>query len=115
MYQSSYSEVLEAAPQTVRANERTAILHSIRLLECAEQAGIGSREAIEAFSFLRRLWEFFLVHLATEEGRLPEKLRADLISIGLSVLREAERIKRGEVQEFSALKEISQIIADGLS
>ena len=99
----------------MRANERAAILHSIRLLERAEEAGIDSREAIEATLFLRKLWEFFLVHLASEESRLPEKLRADIISIGLSILREAERVKQGEVREFSALKEISQIIADGLS
>jgi flagellar biosynthesis activator protein FlaF len=115
MYKSSYSEVLETAAQTVRSNERAAILHSIRLLELAEQAGVDSREAIEALSFLRRLWEFFLVHLASEESRLPEKLRADLISIGMSLLREADRVNRGEVREFGALKEISQIIADGLS
>ena len=115
MYQTSYSEILEAAPQTVRANERAAILHSIRLLESAEQAGMDLRETIEALSFLRRLWEFFLVHLSSEESRLPEQLRADLISIGLSILREAERVKNGEVRDFSALKDISQIIAEGLS
>jgi flagellar biosynthesis activator protein FlaF len=115
MYQDSYREVLDNASQTVRANERAAILHSVRLLERAEAAGPDSREAIEAILFLKRLWEFFLVHLASEESQLPNQLRADLISVGLSILREAERIREGEVREFSALKEISQIIADGLS
>jgi flagellar biosynthesis activator protein FlaF len=115
MYQDSYREVLDNAPQTVRANERSAILHSISLLERAEKMGPDSREAIDALLFLRRLWEFFLVHLASEESRLPDQLRADLISVGLSILREAERVRDGEVREFSALKEISQIIADGLS
>ncbi len=114
MYRSSYSEVLESAPQTVRANERAAILHSIRLIESAEKAGAGSREAIEALLFLRRLWEFFLGHVASPESRLPEQLRADLISIGISLLNEADRIKRGEAKEFRALKEISQTVADGL-
>jgi flagellar protein FlaF len=115
MYQTSYSEVLENAPQTVRANERAAILHSIRLLERAEQVGLDSNEAIEALTFLRRLWEFFLVHLASDESKLPDQLRADLISIGLSVMREAERVRSGEVKDLSALKEISQIVADGLT
>ena len=115
MYQDSYREVLDNAADTVRSNERSAILHSIRLLERAESAGPGSREAIEAVLFLKRLWEFFLVHLANEENHLPEQLRADLISVGLSILREAERVRHGEVLEFSALLEISQIIADGLS
>ncbi len=115
MYQTSYIDVLEGAPQTVRANERAAVLHSIRLLERAEQAGAGSREAIDALQFLRRLWEFFLIHLAGTESEAPEKLRADLISIGISLLKGAERINRGEENDFRALKEISQIIADGLA
>lgn len=115
MYQRSYGEVLESAPQKVRANERAAILHSIRLLESAERAGTGSREAIEALTFLRRLWEFFLIHVGGPESQLPEKLRADLISIGVGVLNEAERIGRGQSKDFAALKEISQIIAEGLS
>jgi flagellar biosynthesis activator protein FlaF len=114
MYQDSYREVLDNASQTVRSNERSAILHSIRLLEQAESAGPDSREAVDAILFLKRLWEFFLVHLASEESRLPDQLRADLISVGLSILREAERVREGEVREFGALKDISQIIADGL-
>ncbi|MGO9547748.1 MAG: flagellar biosynthesis regulator FlaF [Rhodomicrobium sp.] len=115
MYRSIYAEILEGSPKTVRANERAAILHSISLLERAQEAGVNSREAIDALLFLRRLWEFFMVQLASDENRLPEKLRADLISIGLSMLREAERIKKGEVQDFTALKDISQTIADGLN
>ncbi len=115
MYQTSYIEVLEGASRTVRANERAALLHSIRLLESAEYAGAGSREAANALIFLQRLWEFFLVHLAGTESQLPEKLRADLISIGISLLKEAERVKRGKANDFKALKEISQTIADGLA
>jgi flagellar biosynthesis activator protein FlaF len=115
MYQSSYGEVLESAPQAVRANERAAILHSIRLLETAEKTGAGSREAIEALLFLRRLWEFFLVDVGSPESQLPEKLRAEIISIGISLLKEAERISRRESNDFASLKKISQTIADGLS
>lgn len=114
MYQNSYAEVLEGAPQTVRANERGAILHSIKLMERAERAGIQSRENVEAIMFVRRLWEFFLEHLADDENQLPEKLRADLISIGISVLKEVERVRLGDSTDFSALKEISQTIAEGL-
>ncbi len=115
MYQNYYIEVLENAHETIRANERAAIIHSIQLIERAEQAGPNSREAVEALLFLRKLWEFFLVHLASNENHLPEKLRADIISIGLSILRQAEQMKQGQVREFRELKEISQIIAEGLS
>jgi flagellar biosynthesis activator protein FlaF len=115
MYRSSYAEVLEHAPHNVREAERDLVLRSISLLEKAEQAGAGSREGVEALYFMQKLWEFLLSGLADQENGLPEKLRADLISVGIGVLKEIEAIRRGESQSFQSLKEISQIIADGLS
>ena len=114
MYRSSYSEVMEDDPQLARANERAVILHSIQLLDRAEKAGPKSREAVEALLFLRRLWEFLLVELGNSENQLPEKLRAELISVGIGVLKEANAISRGESDDFASLKQISQTIADGL-
>ncbi len=114
MYRSSYSEVIEDDPQVARANERAVILHSIRLLERAEKSGPQSREAVEALLFLRRLWEFFIIELGNSENQLPMKLRADLISVGIGLLREAEAIRLGESSDFASLKEISQSIADAL-
>ncbi len=114
MYRSSYSEVIEDDPQFARANERAVILHSIRLLERAEECGPQSREAVEALLFLRRLWEFFMIELANSENQLPMKLRADLISVGIGLLKEAEAIRQGESSDFASLREISQSIADAL-
>lgn len=115
MYRSSYAEVLESAPQHVRAVERSAIIHSIKLLEKAEKAGVNSKEGIEALYFMRKLWEFLLSGLANSENQLPNKLRADLVSIGIGLLKEVEAVRTGERKSFQSLKEISQIIADGLS
>ena len=114
MYHSSYNEVMEDAPQLARSNERDVILQSIRLLDQAEKAGVKSDQAVEALLFLRRLWEFLLLDLGNSENQLPEKLRADLISVGIGVLKQAEAISRGESSDFASLKEISQTIADGL-
>jgi flagellar biosynthesis activator protein FlaF len=115
MYRSSYAEVLESAPRNVRDVERGAILQSIRLLEKAESAGVTSRESVEALHYTRRLWEFFISKLAESEHPMPQKLRAGLISVGIGLLKEVEAIKAGESKSFKDLKEISQIIADGLS
>ncbi|MFZ1110680.1 MAG: flagellar biosynthesis regulator FlaF [Rhodomicrobium sp.] len=115
MYRSSYAEVLENAPQNVRHVERGAILHSIRLLDKAERAGVNSREGVEALYYTRRLWEFFLAKLAETEHPMAEKLRAELISVGIGLLKEVEAVRTGKAKSFQDLKEISQIIADGLS
>ncbi len=114
MYRSFYSEVIEDDPRLARANERALILHSIELLDRAEKAGPKSRQADEALFFLRRLWEFLLLDLANPENQLPEKLRADLISIGIGLLNGADAARRGVSSDFASMKEISQTIADGL-
>ncbi len=114
MYRRFYSEVIEDDPQSARANERAVILHSIRLLERAEEAGPKSHQTVEALLFLRRLWEFLLIDLGDTDNQLPPKLRADLISVGIGLLRQADAIGRGELSDFSSLKTVSQTIADGL-
>lgn len=114
MYRRFYSEILEDAPQLSRANERAILLHSIQLLDRAEKAGPGSEQAVKALLFLRRLWELLLVDLGKPENQLPEKLRANLISVGIGVLKQADAISRGEFNDFGALMAISQTIADGL-
>ncbi len=100
MYRSSYSDVLDHSSGNVREAERGAILQSIKLLEKAEAAGVNSREAINALLYVRRLWEFFVLQLADSENQLPKKLRADLISVGLGILKEAEALARKEFEEL---------------
>ena len=56
----------------------------------------------------------YLSSLGSPENQLPQKLRADLISVGIGLLKEADAIRRGESTDFASLKEISQTIADGL-
>jgi flagellar protein FlaF len=114
MYRFSYAEVLEETPQTTRERESMAIQHSIDMLKVAEEKGAGSREAIDALYFTRKLWAFFIEDLAKPENDLPRQLRADLISIGLWVMKESEEIRLGNSSNFKGLTEVSQLIADGL-
>jgi flagellar protein FlaF len=115
MYQFPYAEVLDETPQGARAREREAIDRSIELLQAAEKAGPQSRESIDALHFLRRLWSLLLEDLAKPENDLPEQLRADLISIGLWVMREAEEIRLERSTNFKGIIEVSENIRDGLA
>ena len=114
MYRFSYAEVLEETPQTARERERLAIEHSIELLKAGETCGLASREATDAIFFLRRLWVFFIEDLAKPENDLPTQLRADLISIGIWIMKEAEQVRLGNSTNFKGLIEVSQLIAEGL-
>jgi flagellar protein FlaF len=114
MYQFSYAEVLDETPQGARERERLAMSRSIELLEAAEQKGGRSREAIEALLFVRRLWSMLMEDLASPDNDLPANLRADLISIGIWVMREADQIRLGKSANFRGIIEVSAAIRDGL-
>ena len=74
----------------------------------------GSREAFEASNYLNRLWSVLIEDLASPENDLPPATRADLISIGLWVLREIECIRLGQSENFSALIDVTKSIREGL-
>jgi flagellar protein FlaF len=114
MYQFSYAEVLDETPQGARERERQALDRSIELLEAADKAGVRSREAIEALLFVRRLWSVLIEDLGDPENDLPQALRADLISIGLWIMREAEQIRLEKSSNFRGIIEVSTVIRDGL-
>jgi flagellar protein FlaF len=114
MYQFSYAEVLDETPKGARERERQAIDRSIELLRAAEKSGARSREAMEAVLYVRRLWAFLIEDLARPENDLPKPLRADLISIGLWLMREAEQIRLESSENFKGMIDVSTSIRDGL-
>jgi flagellar biosynthesis activator protein FlaF len=114
MYRFSYAEILEDTPQTARQRERLALEHSIELLQSGQANGVKSREAVEAIYFVRRLWAFFIEDLAKPDNALPQSLRADLISIGLWIMREADEIRLGKSENFKGLIEVTNLIAEGM-
>ena len=114
MYQNRYEEIVENSSKTERDSEALALDHSIELMEKAQLCGVSSREAIEAQFFVNRLWVFFIEDLSSPENLLPERIKADIISIGIWILRETEQIRRGESKDFDSLIEVSQAIREGL-
>ncbi|MEM7747736.1 MAG: flagellar biosynthesis regulator FlaF [Pseudomonadota bacterium] len=114
MHQVSYAEVVAESPNTERERERRALDRSIELLEQAEAIGPQSKEAIEALVFTGQLWLVLLEDLGSEENSLPKELRADLISIGIWILRESDEIRSGKSESLQPIIDISKTIRDGL-
>ncbi|MEM5494495.1 flagellar biosynthesis regulator FlaF [Hoeflea sp. AS16] len=114
MYQFSYADVQEDGVAEAREREREAINHSISLLQAAKTNGLESRDAIEAVYFVSRLWVRFVEDLASPDNQLAEELRANLISIGIWIIKESERIRKRESDNFQGIIDISIIIRDGL-
>ncbi len=114
MYQFSYAEVQLDAVSDAKDRERQLLSRSIDLLVEAREKGPQSIQAVEAIHFLNRVWTVFVEDLAGPENELPRELRANLISIGLWLLREAEEIRQGRSDNIEGLIEVSQIIRDGM-
>ena len=114
MYQFSYKEILDDCAQNSRAREWLAMQRAIELLELAQQRGVKSMEAAEALNYLNKLWHLFIDDLARPENDLPDALRAELISIGIWITNEINRMRLGKSDNFGGLIEICAIICDGL-
>lgn len=114
MYEFAYNEVIEDSRQTMRARERQAMDRVIAMLRTAQEKGPGSRERVEALFYLRRLWMIFLDDLNDPNNELPEQLRAGIISIGIWIMKEIDRVRGGATNDLTAMIEINALIRDGL-
>ncbi len=114
MYQFSYADIQTDSVADARDRERQLLTRSIDMLTKAMECGPKSKETVEAVHFVNRIWTAFIEDLGSEENELPPELRANLISIGLWLLREGEAIRQERSQNFEGMIEVSQIIRDGM-
>jgi len=114
MYEFAYNEAVDDSRQTMRARERDAMDRVIGMLRAARDKGPLSRERIEALFYLHRLWTIFLDDLKDPNNELPEQLRAGIISIGIWMIKEIERVRSRVTDDLAPMIEINEIIRDGL-
>jgi flagellar protein FlaF len=114
MYEFAYNEVIEDSRQTMRARERQAMDRVIAMLRAAQEKGPGSRERVDALYYLRRLWMIFLNDLRDPNNELPDQLRAGIISIGIWMNKEIDRVRGGLTNDLTPMIEINELIRVGL-
>jgi flagellar protein FlaF len=114
MYQFSYAEVQTDSVADAKDRERQLLSRSIDLLVTAKNKGAQSIETVQAIHYMNRVWTSFVEDLGSDDNELPHELRANLISIGLWLLREGEEVRQGRSDNFEGLIEVSQIIRDGI-
>jgi len=114
MYQLQYADIEEDAVVDARTRERQLLTRSVELLAKARDDRANAMALIEATHFTRRLWTAFLQDLAEPDNQLSKELRAGLISIGIWILKEVEKIRQDESDDFDGVIEISQTILEGI-
>jgi flagellar protein FlaF len=110
-----YGELLEDDQQLARERERIALDQSISLLEQASADGASPVQAAEAIAFTGKLWTLLVEDLADPHNGLPKELRAQIVSIGIWILRELERARVEGLQDFADIVAVSKAIRDGLT
>jgi flagellar protein FlaF len=111
----AYTTVAEDSSQEARSRERALLSRGIDGLERIRGGTLQPGELIDALHFIRRLWMVFIEDLSRPDNGLPEKLRADIISIGLWVVREADLIQHQGSGDVTQLIEINRLIRDALA
>ena len=116
MYRAFYAEISDDDPHEARRREGAAFDHVIARLERAKNAdkGADAGPRAAAIDAAGQLWTVLLQDLAGADNALPEALRAQLISVGLWIMREIARLRAGAGDDLDALIAINQSIRSGL-
>ncbi|MBA5723546.1 flagellar biosynthesis regulator FlaF [Candidatus Liberibacter sp.] len=109
-----YDEALQESSIEARRRESLVLEKSISLLSTARHCDRNSREIIEALFYTNRVWTTFIQDLNSFENQLPKDLKINLISIGLWILKECDRIRRNESNNYQGIIDVISIIKDGL-
>ncbi|MET4799869.1 flagellar biosynthesis regulator FlaF [Bradyrhizobium sp. LB11.1] len=110
----AYETVVEDSGYEARRRERQALSLGIDRLERLQKERYSTEDQVQSLLYVRRLWTIFIEDLAHPENGLPEQLRADIISIGLWVVKEADRLREEGSNDVMQLVEINRMIRDAL-
>lgn len=111
---ASYDTEIEDGGREARSREKRALNHGIGLLQKMQTGELTLPEQSDAFLYIRDLWAFFIQDLANSRNGLPEQLRGQLISIGLWIVKEAERNREGQLSDVEDLVAVNVAIRDSL-
>lgn len=115
MYAAYYSENYDISGTQLRSQESEAVNRIVEELETVKEIGAQSDKGKKALHQTLVVWSFLLEDLSNSNNDLPDELRANLISIGIYVIKEIERIRVGESQDIDFLIEINKMIRNGLN
>lgn len=111
---ASYDTEIEDGGREARSREQRALNHGIGLLQKMQAGELSLPEQTDAFLYIRDLWAFFIQDLSSSRNGLPEQLRVQLISIGLWIVKEAERNREAQLSDVEDLVAVNVAIRDSL-
>jgi flagellar protein FlaF len=110
----AYETVVEDSGQQARTRERQALSLGIDRLERLCKGSFSNEDLVQSLLYIRRLWTLLIEDLAHPDNAFPDQLRADIISIGLWIIKEADRLREERSNDVTGLIEINRLIRDAL-
>ncbi len=80
----------------------------------AKERGVKDSELVDALDWNRRMWSTFSTDCGIEGNRLPDDLRAKIISIGIWVSKYSSEVIRAD-GDIDALIDVNRAIMEGLA
>ena len=114
MSRAEYNAALADDPAASRCSEHAAMIKLIDLLGAAGAPTASPRMGAIAAYNLNAVWSALIEDLASPANDLATEIKAKLISIGIHMISKADEIRLGRKPDLEPLREIHQIIADGL-
>ncbi|MCG6859117.1 MAG: flagellar biosynthesis regulator FlaF [Salaquimonas sp.] len=112
---NAYDEIAADSGTEARLREREALLQSIVAMEEADRNPSDAVRRTNAIVAVNRLWSTLVTDLASAQNQYPRELKAQLISIGIFVLRQCEAMRTDENKDFAAIVDISRTLEKGLA
>ena len=110
----TYDDILLDSGSEARAREAELLGRSAALMRAADGPVATLANRLEAARYAERLWSHLLDDLASPGNALDPALRADLISIGIFVMRASADAARGE-GSFEGAAAVTEQLRVGLS
>ena len=104
----------QAGTENPRLTEYRVFAQVTKALSDTAARGKEPESWAEALNWNRRLWMTLQLDLANDTNRLPEALRAQLISVAIWVDRHTSLVLRGD-GEVEPLISVNRTIMEGLS
>jgi flagellar protein FlaF len=100
--------------RTPREQERDIIALVTQRMRAAQAAKDDAILLARSISDNTTVWYILVSDLSSDGNQLPLELRAQIVSVGLAVIRECEKLNKSDV-DLDFLISINQAIIDGLS
>lgn len=114
MFMQAYQDAMEDEQDSMRRSEGEIMERAVHMMRQSDQNPSDRMFRTRAIYFISQIWSYFLNDLSSAENATPSALKANLISIGIFIMKHLEIMRQEPGVKFDPLIEISQSIREGL-